>query len=260
MQIKKLELPKLNKEIAIRKYQEYSLEKTQSILLGYMFKGLSHRKLDEEVLGLDSKKTRGFKSMGVLHNLGIDAQFKNIFNGYSLEYVIAIMGNDSDYEKVLDILKYNETVSVPPLVIQKRSSAFAHYTVEQISRVIYGYVFLGKTHRQLDRDILLLDYKKSKGFQSFAILNHLGLNGSFKGLFKEMTLEQGLVSLHSAGEAYGAIAVFLERMTQDKEMNDSSGPKENDLQRQEINNQDEEDIVEIVLTDYSMHGGRRTRR
>ena len=259
--MKILELPKLNKEIAIRKYQEYSLEKTKSILIGYMFNGLSHRKLDEEVLGLDSKKTKGFKSMGVLHNLGIDARFKNIFNGYSIQYVITIMSKDSDYEKLVGILKNDDSVVIPPLVIQKRNSAFSHYSAEQISQVVYGYIFEGKTHRQLDRDVLLLDYKKTKGFQSFAILNHLGLNGKFKGLFTGMTLEQGLILLKNAGDVYCAIVDYLEGAARDKGMDNNSDQVKSDLQCHETNDQNVKDeIVEIVLTDYSMHGGRRTRR
>ena len=255
-----IKLPKLNKGKTLRKYEEYSVEKTKKIFIGYMFNGLSHRKLDEMVLGLNSNITKGFKSMGVLHTYGIDGAFKNVFNGYSVEYVTTMMSKDSDYEEVVRILKYDDAITVPPLVIQKRESAFSHYSAEQISRVIYGYLFEEKTHRQLDKDVLQLDYKRTKGFQSFAILNHLGLNGKFKGLFAGIPLEQGMVLLQNAGEAYSTISDYLVTI-EDEKVRDNCNQIESDKQPPKTDNQNvEEEIVEIVLTDYSLHGGRRTRR
>ena len=43
--------------------------KPANVVKAWLFDGLTHRQIDDEILGLDI--TKGFQSMGVLHFLGL---------------------------------------------------------------------------------------------------------------------------------------------------------------------------------------------
>lgn len=76
----------------------------KKIVLNYIFKGLTHRELDREVLGMDSDITRGYQSMAVLHHYGLNDKFKGIFSDYDYEDVMSILMQYPDYRFLYDIV------------------------------------------------------------------------------------------------------------------------------------------------------------
>ena len=68
----------------------------------------------------------------------------------------------------------------PQLKIIKKKFKCNEYTVSQL---VYHYLFEGLANRDLDREILNLDPKHTKGFSSFSILRNLGLHKDHKGIF-----------------------------------------------------------------------------
>ena len=83
-----MDIPKINKSDRKREYELYSYEQRANIVYSYLFQGLSHRKLDSEILGLDSDYSKGYQSMGTLHYMGLRNDFKGIFEGIKLEDAI----------------------------------------------------------------------------------------------------------------------------------------------------------------------------
>ena len=63
--------PPLNKSNRDREYNLYSSIVKKNVIQAYLFEGLSHRALDEKFIGLDSVKSKGYQSMGILHFLGL---------------------------------------------------------------------------------------------------------------------------------------------------------------------------------------------
>lgn len=87
----KQDFPNLKRTLRDAEYKRYSDKQIQKVIVGYLFNNKSHRQLDDEVLGLDSKKSLGYKSMALLHHLGLVDSHKNIFRDYSLENAIHIL-------------------------------------------------------------------------------------------------------------------------------------------------------------------------
>jgi 5-methylcytosine-specific restriction enzyme A len=73
-------IPQLQPSGRKREYNSYSDELRSQVIRGWLFTDKTHRELDEEVLGLDKKTSRGYQSMGVLHFLGLKADFHGLFN------------------------------------------------------------------------------------------------------------------------------------------------------------------------------------
>lgn len=103
-----LKFPPLNPSGRVREYRTYKPEIRMRIIYEYLFNSISHRQLDEKVLGLDSKQSRGYQSMGVLHYVGLRNDHKGIFKGWDIEEAIAILeanGLDSDHI-IIQALKF----------------------------------------------------------------------------------------------------------------------------------------------------------
>lgn len=66
-----MNFPTLTRITRDREYNLYSSIIKDNIVYSYLFKGLSHRALDEEFIGLDPVKSKGYQSMGILHFLGL---------------------------------------------------------------------------------------------------------------------------------------------------------------------------------------------
>ncbi|MED0986682.1 hypothetical protein [Bacillus paramycoides] len=62
----KLELVKRNRE-----YSSYGEELRDSVVYEYLFNAKSHRWIDENILVLDSKESKGYQAMGILHHIGL---------------------------------------------------------------------------------------------------------------------------------------------------------------------------------------------
>ena len=77
---------------------------------------------------------------------------------------------------------------IPKLQPSGRSREYKDYSLLERSKVVKDFLFNGEGHRQLDKKILGLDPKITKGFQSMGILHYLGLKKPFSGIFNNLTI------------------------------------------------------------------------
>lgn len=93
-----MDFPKLNVESRDREFRLYTPTQRESVVIRYIFDGLSHRELDAAVLGLNPGTTRGYQSMGILHRYGLDRRFKGIFAGMSPDEALDTIPPDHAYD------------------------------------------------------------------------------------------------------------------------------------------------------------------
>ena len=111
---------------------------------------------------------------------------------------------------------------MPKLDPVKRSREYDKYSHEKRSLVVQGWLMEGKTHRELDRDVLDLDRKVSKGWQSMGILHFLGLKKPFRALFKGRSTEYAIKALEESG--YEHIAIYLKTEQKGSAIDDLGTP------------------------------------
>ena len=99
-----MELPQIDVSSRDREFRLYSREQRESIVMHFLFDGLSSRKLDEEILGLDSGKSRGYQSWAVLRHYGLGNDFKGIFKGMTPSEVVSQLPDDPQYDLIYDIV------------------------------------------------------------------------------------------------------------------------------------------------------------
>jgi len=80
----------------------------------------------------------------------------------------------------------------PTLVFNPRDREYKSYQESLRDRIIFEYLFTSKSRRWLDEHILGLDAHYSRGWQSFSILNYVGLTDKHKGFFKDLEINQAL--------------------------------------------------------------------
>ena len=74
-----------------REFVHYTDEQKSEIVYLWLFTNNSHREIDKLCLGLDSEKSLGYQSMGVLHFLGLVKIHHSIFHGHHLDKVLAYL-------------------------------------------------------------------------------------------------------------------------------------------------------------------------
>jgi hypothetical protein len=110
-----MSFPQLEISPRDREFRRYSREQRESVVMRYLFEGLSDRSLDEEVLGLDKNISKGFQSMGILKHYGLRLEFKGIFRGMTAKEALDILPNDSQYDVLYDIISgTTEEISLEP--------------------------------------------------------------------------------------------------------------------------------------------------
>ena len=102
-----MSLPKLNRSERDREYKQRNFEEIAQIVYTWLFKNdISHRDMDRDILGLDSNESRGWQSMGVLHFLGLKAEFKGVFLDMDLSQAIEMLGSDNqDFSFIIELLE-----------------------------------------------------------------------------------------------------------------------------------------------------------
>ena len=107
-----MSLPELQPSERDREFKETGFDEISNIVWGWLFTtNQHHRYLDEEVLGFDAKSTKGFRSMGILHYLGLKKEFKGIFEGMEVSEAIELMKNDSqDFTCIIEFLNKSKGV------------------------------------------------------------------------------------------------------------------------------------------------------
>lgn len=104
-------IPKLQPSKRRREYDSYSDDLRSQVVRKWLFSDKTHRDLDEEVLGLDRENSRGYQSMGLLHFLGLKADFHGIFIGSAKDSAInALRDSDQDFSDIIKFLDTSECV------------------------------------------------------------------------------------------------------------------------------------------------------
>jgi 5-methylcytosine-specific restriction protein A len=106
-----MDIPKLQPSPRKREYDSYSDELRSQVIRGWLFSNKTHRELDEEVLGLDKSASRGYQSMGVLHFLGLKADFHGLFSNISESQAITFLKNDlQNFSSIISLLEHVRSV------------------------------------------------------------------------------------------------------------------------------------------------------
>ena len=77
---------------------------------------------------------------------------------------------------------------IPQLIFNTRDREYQKYNFYLLSQVVKEFLFSKTAYRDLDNTIFNLSGNRNRGFESWSILNYLGLNDSSKGLFFEQDL------------------------------------------------------------------------
>ncbi|PGE31611.1 HNH endonuclease [Bacillus wiedmannii] len=98
-------IPKLEPVKRDREYNTYGEELRDSVVYEYLFNTRSHRWIDENILGLDSKESKGYQAMGILHHIGLKNNHKGIFEGINISNALSLLKNEiEDFNLIEDIL------------------------------------------------------------------------------------------------------------------------------------------------------------
>lgn len=100
---------------------------------------------------------------------------------------------------------------VPELKITENIRKFERHNQDKRVEVVYDYLFNGHSHRWLDENILGQDSSYTRGWNSMAILHHLGLVDVHKGIFKEYTVEQAIEVLEQQDSKVFTIIIEILR-------------------------------------------------
>jgi 5-methylcytosine-specific restriction enzyme A len=102
-------IPNLEPSKRAREYNKYSNKDKDSIVYEYLFNAMSHRSLDEDILGIALDKRTGHESMNILHYIGLKDKHKGIFRDYSITEATDIMEQlDSDFDLVIQsLIRFN---------------------------------------------------------------------------------------------------------------------------------------------------------
>ncbi len=102
-----MKIPELKKKNYSSGFYKYLEQQRAEVVIAYLFKGLTHRKIDSEILGWREIDTHGYETMHILHYLGITRKFRGKFAKLSVEQGIDELKalNDPEYDAIIDILK-----------------------------------------------------------------------------------------------------------------------------------------------------------
>ncbi len=105
-----MNIPILKRDERKREYEYFSVEQHLAVVEAYLFKGMSFRQIERDILGLDSDYFRGWRVRSILRYLGIGAEFKNLFRGMTAAQAVDELKQTAcaDYEDIIAILSGRE--------------------------------------------------------------------------------------------------------------------------------------------------------
>lgn len=110
-------LPQLQPSSKVGAFNKFSEELKGKVIYEHLVNGLQYRELDEIVLGMDKNKTKGFRSMDILHFLGMKADYRGIFAGKELKEVIDILKeHGKGYEESVRLLSLLDDIDLINLI------------------------------------------------------------------------------------------------------------------------------------------------
>lgn len=83
----------------------------------------------------------------------------------------------------------------PPLKPVARDREYRSVSEQQRDKIVYSYLFEGKSHRWLDDKIVEADASYSRGWISMGVLHHIGLWDEHKGFFEGISVEEAIMSM-----------------------------------------------------------------
>jgi 5-methylcytosine-specific restriction enzyme A len=99
-------LPDLEPSNRSREYNIYNNKVKDTIIYEYLFKSMSHRWLDENIIGIAPDKRTGHQSMNILHFIGLRDKHKGILKDLSLHEAVNLLEQqNSDFSLVIKSLK-----------------------------------------------------------------------------------------------------------------------------------------------------------
>ncbi|MBN3382926.1 HNH endonuclease [Clostridium botulinum] len=103
-------------------------------------------------------------------------------------------------------------IKIPTLKCSNRKREYDLYSDKERDEIIYKYLFEGKSHRILDKEILSIDSNYSRGWQSMGVLHYLGIRNDFKGIFRKLKIDDTIEILkkENCGK-FSQIIIALER-------------------------------------------------
>ena len=140
-------------------------------------------------------------------------------------------------------------MELPDLLPKKRDREYNMYSKQLRARVIFMYLFKGKSHRWIDEMILMKNPDISKGYQSMGILHHVGLLNTHKNMFKDFSIEQAKKYVEGKSVVYSSLLVTLET-DMNNESNDEFVYEIKENQFQEKIDQKISEVSVEYLTDY----------
>ena len=105
---------------------------------------------------------------------------------------------------------------IPKLKVYSKSREFDLYSYAEISEVVKWWLLLGRSTREIEREVLGLNPQYSKGYQSMGILHYLGLNEPFKGLFKDFQKSEAISCLENDTQDFSKVVDFLKHQSFDR--------------------------------------------
>ncbi len=102
-------------------------------------------------------------------------------------------------------------MEIPKLKRSSRSREFNFWSSEIKDEIVYRYLFGEISHRNLESEVIGLEGKQKVGYQSMGILHYLGIVGSFKGIFKDMSIEDAITSMEEDIQDFSLIISMLRR-------------------------------------------------
>ena len=106
---------------------------------------------------------------------------------------------------------------LPKLEKSSRNREYKAYNDEIRDLVVYKHLFSSMSNREIDKEIIGCDSSYTRGWQSMGILHYLGLVGSFKGIFKSLTVEEAINMLEESDvDDYGDVVECLRRYKDNK--------------------------------------------
>jgi len=130
---------------------------------------------------------------------------------------------------------------IPQLIFNTRDREYQKYNFYLLSQVVKEFLFSKTAYRDLDNTIFNLSGNRNRGFESWSILNYLGLNDSFKGLFFEQDLYMSIDLLKNDPQDFILILSHLNYQVTIEEMRSDFQQKVEDSQNMSLN----ERIVKI---------------
>lgn len=132
---------------------------------------------------------------------------------------------------------------IPVLRKSNRCREFNEADQETIDKIIYMYLFLGKSFRAIDKECF--ESGVNNGWRSMSILHFIGITKEFKGIFKEINIDDALIKLENLrNEDYNFIIDSLKNLNLGYNYNNSCN--ENNTRLKEV---DSKNIATLNIND-----------